>query len=831
MPKAAPPLAQFNGGEYSPLFNGRTDHARYYTGCTALLNFIPTVLGPARRRSGSRFVQAVKDSSDRTWLVPFQFNVEQAYQIEFGDLYVRFYLDHGPLLLTAKNITGITKANPAVVTSNSHGFSNGDRVLISGVAGMVEVNNREFTVANQTANTFELSGVDSSGYTTYSSGGAASEIYEVVSPYAGADLADDQGNFALSVVQSGDVLFIAHPDYPLKKLARSGATSWAFSDATLNGGPWLDENTTETLTITASGVTGSVTLTASSALFASTDVGRLVFLQQEGVPGDLWGPTASVTDGDVVRWQANYYEAQETDSTGTTPPTHLEGLAQDGRGDVEWLYLHSGYGWAIITAYTSTTQVTATVQSRLPGTVATFRWRLGIYSETTGYPEHVCIFRERLVLAKGQRLSFSETGDFESFKIKEGDQVVADNGFTISVETDQANTIRWLLPANQLLIGTAGAEFVCGEISANEVFAPDNVTVKEQSRYGSSSIRAIKAGDATLYVQRASRKLREYLYNFDSDRFVSPNRTILAEHISKGGFVGGLAWQNEPDTIVWVPRADGALLGMVFNLEEAAGVYGWFRSALGGHSDSDDAEAAVVECVSVIPTPDGTADEVWMIVRRYIDGGTVRYVEYLEQPFVMPERKVGESDEDYADRRAEAQKDAHFVDSGLSYDGSAASTLSGFWHLRGETVQVLADGAAHEDVTVSATGTVTLTRTAAKASVGFGFVSEIETMRIEAGSRNGTAQAKVKKVVDYVLRVEDSLGGEHGTTRDAMDAIEYRTTDMAMDEAPPLLSGDTAPLQPPAGFETAGRIVIRQRQPLPFTLTAIYPQVQVSDER
>lgn len=831
MAKVAPPLAQFNGGEYSPLFAGRTDHARYYTGCTAVLNFIPTVLGPVRRRTGTRFVQAVKDSSDRTWLVPFQFNVEQAYQLEFGDLYIRFYLDHGPLLLSALTITGITAANPAVVSSTAHGLSNGDRVIITGVLGMVELNNREFTVAGVTANTFQLSGVNSSAYTAYASGGTASEIYEIVSPYAVADLTDSLGNFRLSVVQSGDVLFIAHPDYPLQKLSRLAATSWTIADATLEGGPWLDENADETHTITASGTTGSVTLTASSALFASTDIGRLVYLQQKGIPGDVWESGQVYADNDIVRWQGNYYQADGAETAESVPPTHLEGTANDGTGGVNWEYLHSGYGWAVITGFTNSTTVTATVQSRLPSTTATYRWRLGIYSDTTGYPEVVSFFRERLVLAKGQRLSFSTTGDFENYEIKEGDQVVADNGFTIEVSSDQANIIRWLVPTNVLLIGTAGGEYVCSEISSGEVFSPTNATIKEQSRYGSSAVRAIKAGDSTLYVQRAGRKVREIAYNFDTDRFVSPDRTLLAEHITTGGLVGGMAWQNEPDATVWAPRADGVLLAMTFNLEDAASVYGWYRNAIGGYSDADQEAGAVVECVSVIPTPDGDADELWAIVRRHIDGATVRYVEYLTQPLAMPERMAGESDVDFAARNLAAQKDAYFVDGGLIYDGAAADELSGFWHLRGETVQALVDGAAHADVTIGATGKLTLSREGEKVAIGYGYTSEIETMRIEAGSRNGTAQGKTKRVIDYVLRLHESLGGEHGTMRDAMDPILYRTVDHAMDQPVPLFSGDTDPQQPPSGHELAGRVVIRQTQPLPFTLVAIYPQVQVSDER
>jgi hypothetical protein len=72
-----------------------------------------------------------------------------------------------------KTITGITAANPPVVTSAAHGLANGAVVVITGVVGMTQVNNRAFVVANQAANTFELKGVDGTGFTTYGSGGSA----------------------------------------------------------------------------------------------------------------------------------------------------------------------------------------------------------------------------------------------------------------------------------------------------------------------------------------------------------------------------------------------------------------------------------------------------------------------------------------------------------------------------------------------------------------------------------------------------------------------------------------------------------------------------------
>jgi len=69
MPKASPIISSFNAGELSPSLDGRVDLSKYSAGCKRLENFIPMVQGPARRRSGTRFVNEVKTSANRTWLV------------------------------------------------------------------------------------------------------------------------------------------------------------------------------------------------------------------------------------------------------------------------------------------------------------------------------------------------------------------------------------------------------------------------------------------------------------------------------------------------------------------------------------------------------------------------------------------------------------------------------------------------------------------------------------------------------------------------------------------------------------------------------------------
>jgi len=216
MVKAAPIKTAFNAGEYSPLMEGHINLERFPDSCRLLQNMIALKQGPAVRRAGTRFVKEVRNSAHDTALIPFEFNVTQAYQIEAGDDYFRFYTDNAVITATAQNITGITKANPAVVTySGTDTYANGDEVYITGVLGMTQVNGKFYRVANVNAglNTFELTDTDgvninSTVYTTYSSAGTVAEVYQIASPYGQDELFDGDGLPLYQYAQSNYV--VAH---------------------------------------------------------------------------------------------------------------------------------------------------------------------------------------------------------------------------------------------------------------------------------------------------------------------------------------------------------------------------------------------------------------------------------------------------------------------------------------------------------------------------------------------------------------------------------------------------------------------------------------------
>ena len=715
--KASPAQTSFNAGELSPLLKGRPSLDKFKNGCETLENFIPQIQGPARKRPGTRFVAEVKDSADATRLLPFEYSISQSYVLEFGDLYVRFYLDGG-----------VVESSPGVPL-------------------------------------------------------------EVVSPYTSAQVG------SLEYAQSADVIYITHPEHPPYKLARTSALVWTLTAVTFAWPPFNDENT-GTTTITASAVTGAgITLTASASLFVAGDVGSYFKISEISASKyNQWTTGVVHTAGNIVYYLGNIYESASNATAGSRPPIHTSGTESDGA--VDWVFLHDGAGYAQVTAYTSATVVDATVVKRLPTTSATTRWSEGAWSNRRGHPHAVTFYEDRLWFAgstsRPQTLWASVSGDYENHKYGTND----DDALNYTINTQDMNTIEWLAPTKVLAIGTANGEFTLSATQISDPVTPTNVKITPQTTFGSATdVKPLRVGSVILFLQRAGRKLREYAYQFDTDSFVAPNMNVLADHVTESGVVD-LAYQQEPNQIVWAPRTDGVLAGMTY--ERTEDVVGWHRHPIG-----------IVESVVVVPHWDGDQDSTWMIVRRTVDGATVRYVEYIE--------------------KYRTDEYAFFVDSGLTYDGAATTSISGLDHLEGEEVAVLVDGAVHPNRTVTS-GAITLQLAASVVNVGLPYTATIKTMPIEAGAQDGTAQGKEQRINGIVLDLfETGAGLWYGPNTIDMDEYAMRSSGDDMDAPIPLFTGQTDQLAWPGEYEKGAQMVVQHRLPLPCTVRALLPQMHTYD--
>ena len=461
-----------------------------------------------------------------------------------------------------------------------------------------------------------------------------------------------------------------------------------------------------------------------------------------------------------------------------------------------------------VTARADTTNITVEIIEDLGSSTASTDFALGSFSDTTGHPSCVTFFEQRLVfaatLSQPQTIFFSKSGDYENMDENRGGTIADDDAIIYTIASNQVNAIRFMTATRTLIIGTAGGEFAVSGGGTDIAITPTNILIKKQSNNGAANVDALAVGNATLFLQRARRKLRELAYNFDVDGYVAPDLTILAEHISEGGFKQ-LSYQQEPNQIIWCVRNDGQLVGLTYQREQQ--VVAWHRHIFGGVFGSGN---AVCESVATIPTDDSEY-QTYVIIKRTINGSTKRYVEFIHQ-----------YDFDETDDTS-----FNFLDSQLSYSGSAVTTLGGLSHLEGQTVSVLANGATHPDVTVSS-GQITLARSATKVKVGLSYTSLLQTMRIDAGSQNGTSQSKTKRIYEITARLYESIGIEVGPDLNNMERIPFRSSANAMNSGISVFTGDKE-IEFRGNYETDGFIFVRQTQPLPLTVLSLYPRLITND--
>ena len=556
--------------------------------------------------------------------------------------------------------------------------------------------------------------------------------------------------FDIKFAQSADVMFITHPNHEVMKLSRTAHTSWTLTEVAFTDGPYLATNTTTT------------TLTPASA-----SVGTGVNITASAVTGINGGAGFQTTDvGRIISFNS---------------------------------------GKAKITARTSTTVVVCTITTAFASTAATAAFNLGAFSDTTGHPSCVSFFEQRLVFAgtldEPQTLFFSKAGDYENMTTGTN----ADDAMVYTIASNQVNAIRYMKAVRTLVVGTTGGEFTVSADGTDASITPTNITIKRQSSFGSANVDAIPAGNAILFLQKAKRKIRELQYNFDSDGYQAPDLTILNETVTDTG-INEMSYQQEPGSNIWCVRDDGVLACLTYQRSE--NVIAWSRHIFGGAFGSG---RAVCESIASI-SGTLTEDEVWVIVKRTINGATKRYVECF-------------SDFDFDETDA---NDFKFLDSHLSYSGSATTTLSGLAHLEGQTVSILADGAAHANKTVSS-GAITLDRSATKACVGLSYDSILQTMRIEGGAAEGTSQGKTKRISKVVLRLFETVGVKVGPSLTNLETIPFRTTSSLLSNpVDTLLSGDKE-IEFNDDYNSDGFIFIKQDQPLPCSILAIYPTLVTSD--
>ena len=696
----------FGGGEIVPELLGRIDLNHYQTGLKTCRNFLVLPHGPVSNRPGFEMIKECQSGGPSSVrLIPFIFNTDQAYALEFGDMYMRVISEGAPVIEAGKNISGATQANPVVITATVHGYSNGDEVFISGMVGMTEINGRYLKVANQTTNTFEVTdlqgnNIDGSGYIAYSSGGTAERVYTVPSPFAHADL------FGIHFKQSEDVMTITHPDYDTRELTRLGATNWTFS--TISFGPTLSPPTNLVLTKPASSGTDRaayiVTAVDEEILEESlASVGTAITNISQANPAVVTSPSHGLINGDDVII-ADVVGMEEVNGrlfniNGVTTDTFnlisedSTGYNAYSSGGVWRQALQNDLSGASNTNLIAWDKVVGAIRYNIYKADDTTNGLFGYIGQTYGVsfeddniipdllttpPEDNQPFnasgdRPAEVSYYGQRRIFAGTDNkpATTWMTRSGTESNLsksipsqdDDAIIFRLKSGQYNRIRHFVPLDALLIFTDGGEWVVA-LGTSDALTPNTVRdrLRPQSNVGASNLSPLVVDDAVLFVGGKGSHVHEVLYSFEtgaSGGYKPRDISILAPHFVDGFTIKDWDYSKTPVPINWSCRSDGTLLSMTYIPGKNPNILAWSRS---------DTYRGDFESCCVVPENNGESS-LYVVIKRNINGVTRRFIERLHTRSFSP----GYLNED--GKESFEIEDSFFVDSGLSWDNPI--TISG----------------------------------------------------------------------------------------------------------------------------------------------------------
>lgn len=522
----------FNGGELSARMEGRADLNIYGVAAREILNMVVTVQGPAVKRPGTRHVAAAKAAASRVRLIPFIFNVTQAYVIEAGPNYFRFYTNNTRIetppgtpyeIATpygAADLAGLDWAQSADVLYIVHAAHAPRELRRTGATSFVLVEQPLKKGPFRDRNRDETLTVQASA-----------------------------GTGTVTLTASAPLFVAGHVGSLIEIEARDFRSIPAW-EPQVKIDPLSQKRRSE----------GKVYLATA------------------------WPSSGSKRTGTV---QPTHLDGEAWDGTGSG-----EDINGKDAGGIRWQFLYGRAGIARITAVGSPTSATAEVLTTLPDevvTAATDKWALGLFSTAEGWPSAITIRDERLYFAKGYDIAASVVGDYNDFSTRdEAGQLQPDLGFRR--RTPSPNVIRWLANDRQLLIGTASGEYAAQPVNAAQAISAENIQVPAQSFHGSEKVRPVQAAGRTIFVARTGRKLREAGYDFNFDRYRAADLMVRASHLGRAGFID-LAWQAEPEALLWALDAEGRLACLTYDEDQE--VRAWTRHAIAGRDAAVESIAVI----------------------------------------------------------------------------------------------------------------------------------------------------------------------------------------------------------------------------------------------
>jgi hypothetical protein len=679
----------FASGELDPALHSRVDQARYATGLKTLRNAYVRKNGGADSRPGTIYIAEGKSRTKKHRHIPFQVSTSVKYQIVLGEGYIRFIKNDALITDSTKNITAITQANPGVFTSVAHGFSNGQELAIAGVLGMVQLNNQNFFVANVTANTYELTyrdgtPVDTTAFGAYISGGTASRIYEISTPYLEADLP------FIHYSQSADVMNITHQSYPPAELRRVSDASWTYfyngfqpSLSLIN--PWGGTATAGAVpiiyAITAiSSVNGEETLPIIHDFKSITSITQAfpAVVTTSAVHGHIDNEIVRMNIPSVAgmteldnRWffirvlSTTTFALVGEDSTTYTAYT-AGGFANFGSqgalaavptvaapavltwGDATGVLQYNIYksqSGGVFGLIGIASGVSFKDEGFEPNSSIIFPFAVNPFRTAGNYPAISTYVQQRLFFAntinKPEDVWASAIGNYSNFNSQSSDN---DQSLQFRLAGEEVNPVRHIFNMGSLTMLSDVAEWICSG-DQDGTLTPSNINPKQQSGNGASYLKPVIIDFSAVYIQEPGEVVRDFRADLQGG-----DLSAFSHHLYKNKKVVSMAYQKTPNSILWMAMDDGSLVSLTYIREQQ--IIGFARH---------DFDGGFVEDVSAYRN--SNEYEVFVTVRRTIDGQTRRYIER------------------FFTRRIVDIIDNIFMDSALSYDGrntgSTTMTLSG----------------------------------------------------------------------------------------------------------------------------------------------------------
>lgn len=582
--------------------------------------------------------------------------------------------------------------------------------------------------------------------------------------------------------------------------------------------------------LTPSGTQGDITLTSNKNIFASSKPGAYIKLKQE-----IASKTVSTSNGTTERvrvgenwkvishgtWSGSFtieksddgnkwkeyrkYTSKDdynpSESGSMTEPVFLRAVCAitSGTCTVDLTAMaYNAEGVVKLTKITSGSTAKAHVEKELGSTDMTTNFLWGAWSEEFGYPQTLCFFQDRLCFGGTKKQPYmvwmSRTGDYGNFSVeKAGGTVTDDSAVALAFVSRKQFKILHLIASTDLIVFTAGNEWT---VSGSDTVTPSKAVPKMQTTRGCSAVEPLMIGGRIVFVQGRGSTVRDMAYSYETDSYGGNDLTLLAKHIIENVQIVDSAYKQEPDSTIYFVRSDGTMACLSYIMEQK--VYAWSTIETQGKIE---AVAAVQE---------GDEDIIYLVVKREINGVTVRNVEYLAK---NPAKS--NNPDDYI-----------MLDNAIEYSAaekSGGTTEIDAAELAGEKVTVIGDGRTYSGLTVSEDSTVTLPATVQHAFIGLPYRSIVELPNVEIKTGDGTMQGRKKQISNCILRLSNSLGGMVGPDINTMDLMNYDEQNVVSNIK--LFTGDKHMTLPIGGFNNEGRVIIVTDEPYPFNLLAVVREV------